>query len=233
MSLTLYYHPVSPPSNMVIAVLQHLNIEYEKKVIKLEEGEHKLEDYLKINPYGQVPTITDGDFCLNESIAIWRYLVQSKAESCDFYPFADAKKVAKINALLDHLLCAYIPGVTDFVSKTSVGVAFRGLPVPSADDVEQLTQGLKKSFDKIKFILDLSGGPYLTGENLTLADIAYYFCSIGALYLADGNLLDHPEIADWVQRVEETSTIAEVVKQYKETAAHYKEIIKKMISEKA
>ena len=112
MSLTLYYHPASPPSNMVIAVLQHLNIEYEKKVIKLEEGEHKLEDYLKINPYGQVPTITDGDFCLNESIAIWRYLVQSKAESCDFYPFADAKKVAKINALLDHLLCAYIPGVT-------------------------------------------------------------------------------------------------------------------------
>ena len=233
MSLTIYYHPVSPPSNLALGVLNHFGVEYEKKAIKLEEGENKKEEYLKINPLGQVPAIADGDFVLNESLAICRYILQTRTEPGDFYPTHDAKKVARINSLLDTMVGTFKEGITSFVFKGYVGPAFRGLPVPTAEEYEKLLQGYKNSLNIIKQLLETSGGHYLTGDNLTLADFGYYFWSLGGIYLADGGLADFPEVADWVQRIEETSTISEQIKTYKETAAHFNEVIKKTIAEKS
>lgn len=54
--------------------LEELGIPYEFVLLDMATGEHRQAEYLKINPFGKVPAIVDGDFSLFESGAILLYL---------------------------------------------------------------------------------------------------------------------------------------------------------------
>jgi glutathione S-transferase len=54
--------------------LEELAIPYEFVLLDMSTGEHLQPDFLKLNPFGKVPTIVDGDFALFESGAILLYL---------------------------------------------------------------------------------------------------------------------------------------------------------------
>jgi glutathione S-transferase len=54
--------------------LEELGVPYEFILLDMSTGEHHQLDFLKINPFGKVPAITDGDFALFESGAILLYL---------------------------------------------------------------------------------------------------------------------------------------------------------------
>jgi glutathione S-transferase len=56
--------------------LEELGVTYEFILLDMSTGEHHQPDFLKINPFGKVPAITDGDFALFESGAILLYLCQ-------------------------------------------------------------------------------------------------------------------------------------------------------------
>jgi glutathione S-transferase len=56
--------------------LEELAIPYEFVLLDMSAGEHHQPDFLKLNPFGKVPTIVDGDFALFESGAILLYLHQ-------------------------------------------------------------------------------------------------------------------------------------------------------------
>lgn len=55
-------------------LLQELQVPFEAEQIKLSQGEHKKEEFLKLNPYGRVPVLVDGDLIMFESVAICLYL---------------------------------------------------------------------------------------------------------------------------------------------------------------
>ncbi len=54
--------------------LEELGIPYEFVLLDMSVGEHHQPEFLKINPFGKVPAIVDGDFALFESGAILLYL---------------------------------------------------------------------------------------------------------------------------------------------------------------
>jgi glutathione S-transferase len=56
--------------------LEELAISYEFVLLDMSAGEHLQPDFLKLNPFGKVPTIVDGDLVLFESGAILLYLQQ-------------------------------------------------------------------------------------------------------------------------------------------------------------
>ncbi|MCY7335781.1 MAG: glutathione S-transferase family protein [Chamaesiphon sp.] len=56
--------------------LEELAIPYEYVLLDMSVGEHHQPDFLKINPFGKVPAITDGNLALFESGAILLYLNQ-------------------------------------------------------------------------------------------------------------------------------------------------------------
>jgi glutathione S-transferase len=56
--------------------LEELAIPYEFILLDMSVGEHNQPDFLKINPFGKVPAITDGDIALFESGAILLYLCE-------------------------------------------------------------------------------------------------------------------------------------------------------------
>lgn len=70
MSLLLYCHPQSPPSQAIRMILKELGVEFNEKIINLMTGEQKNEEYQKVNPLGQVPALKDGDNILVERCVI-------------------------------------------------------------------------------------------------------------------------------------------------------------------
>mgnify|MGYP006272504083 CR=1 FL=1 len=55
-------------------VLQELDVPFEAIQVNLSQGEHRQNEFLKLNPYGRVPVLVDDDVILSESIAICLYL---------------------------------------------------------------------------------------------------------------------------------------------------------------
>merc|ERR1712141_627848 len=102
MGITLYHNDISPPSRAVWAVLKHIGVKFDVKHLDLLTQEHKQEWYLKINPIGQVPFLTDDDFNMPESRAIMCYLIDQYADKSkhDFLYPADPKGRAKVDQLL-------------------------------------------------------------------------------------------------------------------------------------
>ena len=59
---------------------EELEIPYEAVEVDLRSGEHRGEEYRKLNPYERVPTLVDGDLVLTESAAICTYLAEKNPE---------------------------------------------------------------------------------------------------------------------------------------------------------
>jgi len=89
----------SAPVRIVQMTAECLGIEYTFKEVNLMKGEHMTPEYLKINPQHNIPTVIDGDMCLNESRAIAGYLVNKYAKSDSLYP-----KEAATRYMVDKML---------------------------------------------------------------------------------------------------------------------------------
>lgn len=72
--IKLYGHEVSGNSYKVRLFLELLRLDYEWVKVDLMKGEQKAPEYLALNPFGQVPTLMDGDIKLADAQAILAYL---------------------------------------------------------------------------------------------------------------------------------------------------------------
>jgi glutathione S-transferase len=74
--ITLYGHELSGNTYKVRLFLELLGLEYEYVRVDLMKGEHKQPPYLALNPFGQVPTLVDGDAVYPDAQAILVYLAR-------------------------------------------------------------------------------------------------------------------------------------------------------------
>lgn len=104
----------SPYVRTVAAALHQAKVDYEFKFVNVFTGEHKQEEFLKINPFGQVPAFTDGNFSLAESGAILRY-VCDKYDLGDWYP-QDPKLRANVDAKACWIQYTILPALNSILS---------------------------------------------------------------------------------------------------------------------
>ncbi|MBW4580264.1 MAG: glutathione S-transferase family protein [Tildeniella nuda ZEHNDER 1965/U140] len=57
-------------------ILQELGVDFESMTVNLAAGEHRLPEFLKMNPCGKLPVLVDDDLVLTESVAIVLYLAE-------------------------------------------------------------------------------------------------------------------------------------------------------------
>ena len=162
--LTIYYHPLSFPSLSSLFTAEALGLEYERKVVNLQDGEQRSEDYVKINSFSRVPALKDRDFTLSESGAIMRYL--ARREGSRLYS-EDIQEAATIDRWLDY--------VTHHL-RTDIGrIQFHRMigPMlgqePNQETIEMCEGFVQQNLAIIEEVL--SAQRFLCADHMTLADI--------------------------------------------------------------
>jgi glutathione S-transferase len=78
MSIVLYHHPFTRAAGAVW-MLEEVGVPYELSYVDVMAGGQKADDFLRLNPMGKLPTLTEGDTVVTESAAIGLYLADRHA----------------------------------------------------------------------------------------------------------------------------------------------------------
>ena len=159
--IQLYESPTSSNCQRVKVVMEEKKLPYETVPINLKKGEQKQPDYLKINPYGKVPAIVDGDTVLYESCIITEYL-DDKYPEPSLMPEDPAQR-ARIRILTDY-------GVIHLF--TTHRALRDELIKPDAERDPNLVDKAKKDLRKLllRFEQEMGQHDYLAGDSISLLD---------------------------------------------------------------
>ena len=105
--IRLYDSQTSPNCHRVKVVLEEKRLPYELMPVDLKAGEQKKPDFLRLNPYGKVPVIIDGETVLYESCIINEYL-EERYPDPPLMPTNYAER-ARIRILIDYGLNHFAP----------------------------------------------------------------------------------------------------------------------------
>src|SRR5215470_12612324 len=72
--MKLYWHPFSVVRSRVRIAFREKGIAYDEVEVDLPSGAHRRAEFRRLNPFGQVPVLEDGDLVIAESVAILEYL---------------------------------------------------------------------------------------------------------------------------------------------------------------
>ncbi|KZN44603.1 glutathione S-transferase family protein [Pseudoalteromonas luteoviolacea] len=187
--ITLYSFSLSGNGHKIRHFLSILGLPYELKLLDPHTQEHKREEFVALNPLGQVPVLVDGDAVICDSNAILVYLAQKYDADNTWYP-EEVLLRAEVQKFLSMSAGEVLSGPN----------LYRGIKViGKPGDLEQ-------TYDKtICFFVyldkHLSDRDYLLGAKPSIADIALYTYPKLAVK-AGVNLSDFPHIANWFARIE-------------------------------
>jgi len=189
--IKLYDFKSSPNCQRVKVVLAEKNLPYEVVPIDLTKKEQKTPEYLKLNPYGKVPVLTDDATVLYESLIINEYL-DEKYPNPPLMPKDPAKK-AKGRILVDY-------GMAHFDS------AYQKLRMELMKEAKERSQpiidGAKSELKKLlqRFEEELGDQQYLLGDfSVVDADLIPRFTRLeGFGVLPDPSL---PRLGKYLERM--------------------------------
>lgn len=72
--MKLYWHPLSIMPWRVRIALHEKGIEYDLESVNVYSSKERAPEFLRLNPFGQIPVLVDGGVTISESIAILEYL---------------------------------------------------------------------------------------------------------------------------------------------------------------
>jgi glutathione S-transferase len=187
--MKLYHFPLSGHAHRARLFLSLIDAEVEVIDVDLGAGEHKQPDYLKMNRFGQVPVLVDGDGVIADSNAILVYAAK-KFGRTDWLPETPTEAAAVQRWLsVAAGQIAFGPAAARLI--TVFGAAF------SPDEV------IGRAHDVLTVIeAELAGRDWIAGgPKPSVADVALYS------YIArapEGNvdLSGYPEVNAWLSRIE-------------------------------
>ncbi|HKY10250.1 MAG TPA: glutathione S-transferase family protein [Candidatus Binatia bacterium] len=199
--IKLYDFQSSPNCQRVKIVLAEKNLPYEIVPVDLRAKEQKTPAYLKLNPYGKVPVLTDDDTVLYESCIINEYL-EEKYPNPPLLP-KDPGKKAQARILVDY-------GMVHFDSP------YQKLRMELAKDPKEQNQevinGAKADLKKLlqRFESELGDQQYLTGDfSLVDADLLPRFTRLeGFGVLPDPSL---PRLGKYMERMKARPSVKAVL----------------------
>lgn len=182
--------------------------------LNLGAGEHRTEEFKKINPRSIVPTIVDGDFVLCESKAILMYL-PSKVGMCRIAAYP---KCPKVRALIHQRL---LYDSVDFYPHIS---AVTNLVFTSEPIIEpQHKKKLEKALEVMETFLE--GNNFFVGDIVTIADFA--FCSSIAILIAIGfDMSNYGKILTWFEKMKELKGFEQLEKGANDYGENVKSVLK-------
>jgi glutathione S-transferase len=167
MSIELYVFPPSPRAFKVMALANHLGLDWTLRMVDLIKGDQKTPDYAALNPNMRMPTLKEGDYVLWESNAILQYLAAKKPES-GLMPKDERARLDMVRWQFWDL-AHWEPACTVFLFEYVIkNVINAGEPDDAA-----IAKGTDE-FHRVAKVLDgwLAHKRFVLGERLTLADFS-------------------------------------------------------------
>ncbi len=187
MNLRLHDAAISGHSYRVRLFLALLGLPHTVVPVNLQAGEHKTAAFLRLNAFGQVPVLEDGDMVIADSNAILVYLAESYASEA-WYPRTPQGKAT----------------VQRWLSVAAGPLAFHPAAARRANLFKRpIDADLIKHSHELFAVIEktLSEQAFLAGTHATIADLALYSYTVVA---PEGNVsLDaYPNIRSWLVRIE-------------------------------
>ncbi|KAF8441293.1 glutathione S-transferase [Boletus edulis BED1] len=170
MVLKIYGYNMSTCTRLVALICKEKEIPYELVTINLAKGEHKNPEYLKTQPFGQVPYIDDDGFILYESRAIARYLIKK-------YPNQGTTGLVPVDpkkeALFEQAASVEVSHFNSHAGPLMFEKLFKARTGGTTDQVKaaEHLKNLEAKLDVYEIILGKQ--KYLAGDEVTLADLQH------------------------------------------------------------
>lgn len=193
MSLKVFADHFSMPSRAVMTLLDVNKISYELKEVRLSKKEQRSEEYLKVNPFGYLPSLIDGDFKLFESHAIMRYICRTRNLPDHWYP-----KDPKAAAIVDMYLDAHHTSTRPMHVGLALHINNRA-KYPSYSKMESEMALMKKIFSDFDSVW-LKDTPYILRNEISIADISA-FSEIISLLSTDFSFKSYPHMIEYLHRI--------------------------------
>ena len=223
MAFTLYNAPQSTCSQRVRSVLNAKGLAFDEVKLNLLDGDQLKPDYLKLNPNGVVPTLDhDGQIVIDSTVIaeyldevepaasftpenpVWRARMRALMHFIDEMPAA-AVRVPTFNL-------AFLPRFQkmsreDFVAMAESKPLRREFMLtmgqtgfPQAE-MDAALGRLRRAYERMDAEIAASGGPWLLGERITLADVAMMPALVRMHDLGMPDWQDLPRVAAWFDNI--------------------------------
>src|SRR5919201_1248639 len=194
MAFTLYNAPQSTCSQRVRFVLNAKGLPFAEEKLDLLAGDQLKPEYLKLNPNGVVPTLDhDGDIVIDSSVII-EYLDEvepdisftpedavERANMRSLMRFIDEMPAAAVRVPTFNL--AFLPRFAamsedEFVAfaeakplrkEFMLAMGRKGFP---QKEMDAALDRMRRTYARMDAEIARSGGPWLMGKDITLADVA-------------------------------------------------------------
>lgn len=223
MTYKLYSAPQSTCSQRVRFVFNSKGLPFDIVEINLQAGDQLEPDYLKLNPNGVVPTLDHDGQIIIDSTVITEYLDEIKPDN-SLTP-EDPVQRARMRALMHYIdempaaavrvptfnLC-YVPGFQKMSREAFMALA-ESKPLrrefmlamgqtgfPKAE-MDSALGRLRRAYERMEAEIEKSGGPWLLGKDITLADVAVMptLVRMDDLQMADWQ--DLPRVVTWYDNI--------------------------------
>ncbi len=223
MVFRLYNAPQSTCSQRVRFVFNAKTLPFVEVKLNLLEGDQLKPEYLKINPNGVVPTLDHDGAIIIDSTVITEYLDEI-SPAVSFTPedpvlrarmralmhFIDEMPAAAVRVPTFNL--AFLPSFQkmsrdDFVAMAEskpirrefmLTMGQTGFP---KDEMDAALARLRRAYERMDAEIERSGGPWLLGKNITLADVAVMPALVRMFDLNLPDWQDLPRVATWFDNI--------------------------------
>ncbi|HRK42511.1 MAG TPA: glutathione S-transferase N-terminal domain-containing protein, partial [Gemmobacter sp.] len=194
--IEVHYWP-TPNGHKITIALEELGLPYEVRLVNIGKGEQFAPDFLKIAPNNRMPAIVDPDgpdnapIAIFESGAILQYLARKTGQ---LYGATERARVAT-----DQWLMWQMGGVGPMAGQAHHFLKY----APQMDPPQVLPyaqERYRREVGRLYGVLDkqLQGRAFVTGEDLTIADIAIWPWAMG-WEGQQQTLDDKPDLKRWLE----------------------------------
>nr|AEJ87245.1 glutathione s-transferase E5 [Anopheles plumbeus] len=188
-NIKLYTAKLSPPGRAVELTANLLGLPLDIIPINLLAGDHRKDQFLKLNPQHTIPVIDDDGVILRDSHAIIIYLVEKYGTNGTLYP-GDPITRARINAALH-----FDSGVLF----SRLRFYFEPMLYGGSSEVPQRTiDYMKKGYELLN---DALVDDYIVGNGMTLADLSCIATvdTMDVFFPMDRS--KYPKLVAWMERM--------------------------------
>lgn len=225
MAFTLYNAPQSTCSQRVRFVLNAKALPFEERKLDLLAGDQLKPDYLAINPNGVVPTLEHEGTVVIDSSVIIEYLDEvfpapesftprdpgTRAQMRSLMRFIDEMPAAAVRVPTFNL--AFLPRFAAMSEEEFLAFAEskplrrefmltmgrKGFP---QKDMDSAMGRLRRTYERMDAEIEKSGGPWLLGRDLTLADVSVMPALVRMADLGrDADWADLPRVQRWYEGI--------------------------------